>query len=149
SHALAKLRQRLGDPLFARTANGIQLTPYGERVALAARSALETLRTGLESNRPFDPRANERCFNLYANDVGQMVLLPRLIGFLRKEAPRASVKALPIPLTNPGAALSSGEVDIAVGIFDNLTTGFHQSFVLRERYVCVVRKNHPNFRKGM
>jgi DNA-binding transcriptional LysR family regulator len=149
SHALAKLRRQLGDPLFARAVKGIQLTPYGERVAIAARSALETLRTGLESNRAFDPRATDRRFNLYASDVGQMVLLPRLIEFLHKEAPRALVKALPIPLVNPGAALASGEVDVAFGFFDNLTSGFQQSFVFRERYVCAIRRNHPAFRRGM
>jgi DNA-binding transcriptional LysR family regulator len=34
SHALAKLRKQLGDPLFTRTTNGFQPTPYGERLEM-------------------------------------------------------------------------------------------------------------------
>jgi DNA-binding transcriptional LysR family regulator len=68
---------------------------------------------------------------------------------LKKEAPNANVRVAPIPLENPGAALSAGDVDLAFGFFDNLTTGFLQSFLFRERYVCAVRANHPKFRSGM
>src|SRR5437879_13705775 len=56
SHALAKLRKQLGDPLFTRTADGFLPTPYGERLGIAAREALDVLVAGLASNRPFDPR---------------------------------------------------------------------------------------------
>jgi DNA-binding transcriptional LysR family regulator len=149
SHALARLRKRVGDPLFTRTAGAFQPTPYGERLGIAAREALDVLIAGSASNRPFDPRTTTRRFTLYANDVGQTVLLPRLLAFLKKEAPGATVRASPIPLENPGAALVSGDVDAAVGFFDNLTTGFRQSLLFRERYVCVARANHPKFRTGM
>jgi len=149
SHALAKLRRQLGDPLFTRAGQGFQPTPYGERLGMAACEALDVLVAGLASNRPFDPRTTTRHFTLYANDVGQTVFLPRLLAFLRKEAPGATVRTAPIPLENPGAALSTGEVDVAVGFFNNLTTGFRQSLLFRERYVCVMRSNHPKFRGGM
>jgi DNA-binding transcriptional LysR family regulator len=149
SHALAKLRRQLSDPLFMRTGKGFQPTPYGERLGMAACEALDVLIAGLASNRPFDPRATTRNFTLYANDVGQLVLLPRLLAFFKKEAPGATVRACPIPVENPGGALSTGEIDVAVGFFDNLTTGFRQSLLFREHYVCVVRSNHPKFRSGM
>src|SRR5215471_6532961 len=149
SHALARLRKRVGDPLFTRSAGAFHPTPYGERLGIAAREALDVLIAGIASNRPFDPRTTTRRFTLYANDVGQMVLLPRLLAFLKKEAPGATVRTSPIPLENPGAALVSGDVDAAVGFFDNLTTGFRQSLLFRERYVCAVRANHPKFRTGM
>lgn len=149
SHSLAKLRKQLGDPLFTRTENGFQPTPYGERLGTAAREALDVLLAGIASNRPFDPRTAARRFNVYMSDVGQMVLLPPLLAFLKKEAPNATVRSVPIPLENPGLALSSADVDLAVGFFTNLTTGFRQSLLFRERYVCAVRVNHPSFRTGM
>ena len=61
SHALAKLRKQLGDPLFTRTQNGFQPTPYGERLGSAAREALDVLLAGLASNRPFDAQTTTRC----------------------------------------------------------------------------------------
>ena len=149
SHALAKLRKQLGDPLFTRAARGVQPTPYGERLGTAAREALDVLGAGLASNRPFDPRRSTRRFTFFANDVGQMVFLPRLVAFFKQEAPEATVRIAPIPLDNPGLALSSAEVDLAAGFFDNLTAGFMQAFLFRESYVCVVRANHPKFRAGM
>jgi DNA-binding transcriptional LysR family regulator len=149
SHALAKLRKQMGDPLFTRTANGFQPTPYGERLGIAAREALDLLVAGIASNRSFDPRTTTRRFTFYMSDVGQMVLLPRLLESLKRNAPGATVRSVPIPLENPGAALSSGEVDLAVGFFNNLTTGFVQTFLFRERYECIVRAGHPKFRNGM
>lgn len=149
SHALARMRNRAGDPLFTRTAGGFQPTPYGERLGAAAREALDVLMAGFATNPAFDPRTTTRRFTIYANDVGQTVLLPKLLAFLKKEAVGATIRASPIPLENPGAALAAGDVDLAVGFFDTLTTGFRQSLLFREHYVCAVRANHPNFRTGM
>jgi len=149
SHALARLRKEFGDPLFTRTSKGFQPTPYGERLGVAAQEAVAVLVAGIAFNREFDPRKTTRCFNFYANDVGQMVFLPKLVGHLKRAAPGATARVWPIPLENPGVYLSSGDVDVAVGFFDNLTTGFRQSFLFRERYVCIVRPKHPKFAKGM
>jgi DNA-binding transcriptional LysR family regulator len=149
SHALAKLRAQFDDPLFIRTPKGFQPTPYGERLGIAAQEAVAVLVAGITAGRKFDPRTTTRCFNLYASDVGQMVFLPKLLGYLGKVAPGASARVWPIPLEKPGLPLSSGDVDVAVGYFDNLTTGFRQSFLFRDRYVCVVRAAHPKFTKGM
>jgi DNA-binding transcriptional LysR family regulator len=55
SHALAKLRGQLGDPLFTRSGKGVEPTPYGERLGRAAREALDVLRAGLASKPQFDP----------------------------------------------------------------------------------------------
>lgn len=149
SHALARLRKRVGDPLFIRSNAGFYPTPYGERMAAAARAALDILMDGFASNEPFEPGATARRFNVYMSDVGQMVMLPKLLAFMRDKAPAASLRACPIPLEQPGAELASGEVDVAVGFFSNLAAGFRQSLLFRERYVCVVRSDHPNFRSGM
>ena len=149
SHALAKLRRQLGDSLFTRNGHGVQPTPFGERLGRAARESLDVLRAGLASNRPFDPATTSRRFNIYASEIGQMTFLPSLYGLLNKEAPGATVRFHDITVENSGAALSSGEVDFAVGFFDNLTTGFMRSFLNREHYVCAVRTGHPKFKKGM
>jgi DNA-binding transcriptional LysR family regulator len=149
SHALAKLRSQLGDPLFTRSGKGVEPTPYGERLGRAAREALDVLQAGLASKPQFDPVTTTRRFNICLTDVGQIVFLPSLLAFLAREAPGATVRVLSIPPDNPGAALSSGEVDFAIGPFSNLTSGFLRSFVIPERYVCIVRAGHPRFRTGI
>jgi DNA-binding transcriptional LysR family regulator len=149
SHALARLRKRVGDPLFIRSSAGFAPTPQGERLATAARAALNILLDGFASNEPFEPSQTARRFNVYLSDVGQMVFLPKLLALFDREAPAASLRACPIPLDAPGAALASGEVDLAVGFFTSLAAGFRQSILFRERYACVVRSDHPKFRNGM
>ena len=149
SHALAKLRTALGDPLFTRTQDGFQPTPFGARLGNASCEALDTLLAGLGSNDQFDPLTTTRVFSFFMNDVGQTVILPSLLKLLKQKAPGASARVLPVPLENPGAALSSGAVDFATGFFDNMNTGFYQNLVFHERYVCIVRANHPKFRSGM
>src|SRR5436190_11773432 len=149
SHALAKLRQQLGDPLFTRTRSGFQPTPCGTRVSTASCEAMDLLSASLASNDQFDPQTSSRAFRFYMNDVGQTVFFPRLLPFLKRNAPLVTLRVLPIPLDNPGAPMSAGEVDFAAGAFNNLTTGFFQHLVLRERHVCIVRCSHPRFREGM
>ncbi|MEQ1946986.1 MAG: LysR family transcriptional regulator [Bryobacteraceae bacterium] len=149
SHALTKLRDHLGDPLFIRGRTGVHPTPYGERVGTAARHALSVLSEGIAANQPFDPQVSRRRFNIYLSDVGQVVMLPRILAFLSKEAPHSSLRVCPVPVETPGIALASGEVDLAIGFFNNLTTGFHQNTLGQEHYVCMARAGHPLFRHGM
>jgi molybdate transport repressor ModE-like protein len=149
SHALAKLRQQLGDPLFTRTRDGLKPTPYGERLGKAASQAMDLLAEGLAATRTFDPKTTTRQFSFYLSDVGQMVLLPRLLAAVGEEAPAVTLRSAPIPLDDPAAPMISGEVDLAMGFFTNLTTGFRQTLLFRERYVCIVRADHPAFRSGM
>src|SRR5262249_18642757 len=149
SHALAKLRKTLGDPLFTRTQDGFEPTPFGARVGSASCEALDTLLAGLASNDQFDPLTTTRVFSFFMNDVGQTVFLPPLLKFLKQKAPGASARVMPVPLDNRGAALSSGSFHFAAGFFDNLPAGCFQRRLFQDRYVCIVRSRHPKFRTGM
>jgi molybdate transport repressor ModE-like protein len=149
SHALSKLRQQLGDPLFTRTRDGLKPTPYGERLGKYAGQALDLLAEGLATNCAFDPKTTTRQFTFFMSDVGQMVMLPKMLEIVRNEAPGVTLRSAPIPPDDPAAPMMSGEVDLACGFFTNLTTGFRQSLLFRERYVCIVHRDHPAFRSGM
>ena len=116
SHALAKLRVQFDDPLFTRTPKGFQPTPYGERLSTAAQEAVAVLVAGITSGRQFDPRTTTRCFNLYASDVGQMVLLPKLLGYLRKAAPGASAPGFAGPTRKAGITLEFGRCRCSGGL---------------------------------
>jgi DNA-binding transcriptional LysR family regulator len=149
SHAIARLRTKLGDILFIRTREGLKLTPRGTQVCEAACQAVETLTAALSSNQEFNPLSAVRVFRFFMNEIGQSVLLPPLLRYMKRNAPAASAHVMPVPLDDPGAALASGEADFAAGFFNNMTGGVYQSLVFRERYVCIVRSAHPKFRTGM
>ena len=149
SHALAKLRKIVGDPLFIASKGGLIPTPHGERIGAAAKEALRVLAVGFSEEPRFNPLTTTRRFSIYLSTVGQLTFLPALMAFLEREAPGLSIRAVTAPLESPGNALESGEVDIAVGVYDNLVGGFHQTPLGREPYVCLVRKDHPGFLSGM
>jgi len=149
SHALARLREELQDPIFVRTSEGMRPTPYGVRLATSVRDALQSLRSGLDRHPDFAPRTSTRTFNVIMSDVSQMLYLPRLLPRLSAEAPGVTLRVRALPPKAPHQILESGEVDLAVGAFSRLIAGCRQKRLYRERYVCVVRRDHPRFAQGM
>lgn len=149
SHALARLRAEVQDPIFIRTSEGMRPTPYGIRLTASVNDALRSLRTGLDRHPDFDPRTSTRTFNVIMSDVSQMLYLPHLLPRLSTEAPGVSFRVRALPAKAPHLALESGEVDVAVGAFSRLIAGCRQKRLYREQYVCVVRRDHPQFERGM
>lgn len=149
SHALARLRKELQDPIFIRTSEGMRPTPYGMRVAASVRDALHSLRAGMDKHSEFVPGTSRRTFNVIMSDVSQMLYLPGLLARLSAEAPGVTLRVRAVPAKAPHLILESGEVDLAVGTFTRLIAGCRQKRLYRERYVCVVRRDHPLFEHGM
>jgi DNA-binding transcriptional LysR family regulator len=149
SHALARLRRDLNDPIFVRTSEGMQPTPYGMKVAEAVHEVLRVLRNGLDRELEFDPETSTRAFNVFMSDVGQLLYLPKLLARLSKEAPNVTIHVRYLPARTPHLILESGEVDLAVGAFTALTSGCMQRRLYQSQYVCIVRKDHPAFVQGM
>src|SRR5437764_929170 len=108
SHALAKLRKKVADPLFTRGQDGFQPTPFGARLARASCEALDALHAGLAANDAFDPLTSARTFSFFMNDIGQTVFMPPLLKLLKTKAPGISARVLPVPLDNPGAPPNQG-----------------------------------------
>ena len=149
SHALARLREELQDPLFIRTCTGMRPTPYGVRLAASVREALQSLRAGLDRRSDFEPATSSRSFNVIMSDVSQMLYLPRLLARLSTDAPGITLRVHALPSSAPHLILESGDADLAVGAFSRLIAGCRQKRLYREQYVCVVRQDHPQFEQGM
>ncbi len=149
SHALARLRRDLEDPIFVRTSAGMRPTPYGIRLTAAVREALQVLRNGLDREQDFEPGSSKRTFNVFMSDFGQLLYLPPLLARLSSEANGITLRVRPLPEKAPHLMLESGEVDLAIGTFTTLISGCMQRRLFQDRYVCVVRKDHPAFEHGM
>jgi DNA-binding transcriptional LysR family regulator len=79
SVVLAQLRDHYGDPLFVRTAQGMQPTPRAKLIEPVLRQALQLLDQSLVRPAEFNPAEITRSFRICMTDVGQMTLLPRLL----------------------------------------------------------------------
>ncbi|MDL9998955.1 LysR family transcriptional regulator [Variovorax sp. J22P240] len=142
STMLNKLRAHFDDRLFARTAQGMQPTPYAQRLVVHVREVLSQLDQARGSRAGFDPGEARRNFRICMTDISEVVLLPGLLDHLRRVAPGVRIET-EIISTDSGRRLEDGEVDLAVGFMPQLDAGFYQQTLFMQNFVCLVAQNHP------
>src|SRR5213078_3956150 len=120
SNALSRLRGVLGDPLFVRTATGMDATPFARELAEPVRQALALLDSALAHGPGFDPATATRAFRFYMSDVGQVEFLPPLVERVQRVAPGVKLEAVAVDIEDIADALGSGALDVAVGFLPGL-----------------------------
>ncbi len=142
SHALGRLREAYGDPLFVRTQGGMRPTAKADRLAGAVHEALRLLDVARQEGRRHDPATSTRTFRLHMSDIGEAVFLPKLMHDLARNAPRAHIEVHQLDEKAIPQALESGRLDLALGYLAN-GDALRRAFLLHERYVVVMRRGHP------
>ena len=142
SVALSKLRHQFGDPLFVRTASGMEPTPFGEGLVRPVRTVLDALDVVLGHRDDFDPESSDRIFRICMTDISQLVLLPKLWQELRVSAPHIRIEISPLS-KDTAHRLESGAADLALGLMPQLDAGFYQQLLFRQNFVCMVGADHP------
>ena len=145
---LAKLRQRLGDPLFVRTPAGMLPTPRAQALIGPVREALEALQRLSTRDAPFDPAHAERSFRICMTDASHITLLPPLLAHVRALAPQVKLVAARID-ERTAEALQSGQADLALGYAPWLAAGFYQQALYAQDWVCLVNARHPRVKKTL
>jgi len=142
SRYLKQLRDHFGNQLFVRTRRGLEPTSLAISSAPAVSQALELYRTRLSGEPSFDPLTSDRDFHIAASDVGHLLVLPRVLEWVRELAPHVRFKAVPLGGEKLIARLETGEVDIAIGSFPALYAGVVEQTLFPEEYVCVVPRTY-------
>ena len=148
SSALGRLRRQLGDPLFVNTRSGMLPTPRALELAPAVTDALAMVRGALGSREAFDPRRTTRTLRVYMTDVGETVLLPKLMRHLHEHSPVIRLETAQLPASDLAVGLDTGDIDLAVGYVPQLRDKFRRSRLFEEHYVCMTRPDHPLGRRG-
>jgi DNA-binding transcriptional LysR family regulator len=141
SHALRRLRDRFGDPLFVRVANRMLPTDAAVRLHEPLDQAFELLNRTLQSGVVFDPRVTERTFRVAMSDIAEVYLLPRLINELSRISPFVRIHILPLFPDSLVSSMRSGEIDLAIGAMSD--KDLMCTDIIKDRYICLVRANHP------
>jgi len=95
SHALARLREVTGDPLFLRRGGRLAATPRAEAMAKPVREALHQLLDAVTEEAGFDPRTAAREFRMVMPDNIELITVPLLIGQLERIAPDVTLRVRP------------------------------------------------------
>ncbi|HSH99263.1 MAG TPA: LysR substrate-binding domain-containing protein [Reyranella sp.] len=145
SHALGRLRELFGDPLFVRRPHGLEPTPRALELAPRIEALIDMAGTVM-ARGGFDPARSERCFRLAAAEFVLALIGGPLIQALRRAAPRASFTVDFLQGAATLAALERGEFDLAIGEFLRLPAGVETEPLYRDRYCVVARRRHPTIR---
>ncbi len=145
---LGRLREQLHDPLFVRTPTGMAPTPQADSLIGPCREVLESLRRLTAWESDFVPATAQRRFRLCVSDASHITLLPRVLGYLRAEAPGVRLEAARID-GNTERALESGEADLAIGFVPWLGGGIYQQVLFPQDWVCLSSPRHPRIDGGL
>ncbi len=141
SHALGRLRDLFGDPLFVRHPKGVE--PTGRALALAP--AIADILNRAESvfaSPVFDP-GTACTFTIATIDLTVPTIIVPLIEHLRKIAPAIDLRVLPLDRRQVVAAFDRQEVDMAILNFSDPPARIARVPVLTDRYVGIARRGHP------
>ncbi|MCJ7590890.1 MAG: LysR family transcriptional regulator [Woeseiaceae bacterium] len=141
SHALNRLRDLLGDPLFVRSGNGLTPTKHAESLILPIREILENV--GRVFAPPaFDPATSTQTFRIGASDYAMMTVLPDLVRAVRLNAPDTRVEIRGVGEVSL-KQLESGEIDLLFWGAAPPTSPFVALELFRERFVGLMCARHP------
>jgi DNA-binding transcriptional LysR family regulator len=143
SHALARLRNALRDELFVRTPEGMEPTPYAERLVGPVRAALESLHTALDGAVPFDPETAERGFTLAMDNRAAVVLTAPLVAAVAAQAPGVQLYLRPSGTLDLAERLDRGDLDLAIGGLAAPAERFSDVRLFNNGFAAVVRRGHP------
>jgi DNA-binding transcriptional LysR family regulator len=148
SHALARIRDRLNDPLLVRAGRRMVLTPRDEQLRPQVRSLVEEATRVLSAAVPFSPRDLDRTFTVFTTDHVLLVLGPTVDRILHEEAPDVSLRFLP-SVIDDWIPLRDGAADLSVCILGHFPPEFRTRQLFTDRFVCVVRADHPRVGKRL
>lgn len=143
SHALARLRDIFGDPLFLRLPHGLQPTHRALELAPRIETLLDLTEELVGAKSRFEPELSDRLFRLAGNDLVCGLLAGPLIADLGSVAPRARLTFRFAVGDGAFQALRNDEIDLALGRIRSLPDGFDADNLVEEGFSVVAAKSHP------
>jgi len=148
SHALGRLRGMLNDPLFYRTAKGLEPTDRAKEILVQVEDGLSHLSSAISSQQQFVPGDSTRVFSMQVADYVSGFFLPSFSNRIRQEAPNITIDIVPF-------SISTESVWDRVDVQIRLTPGRLKPKLVRSRrlmaddVVVIMRPDHPSAAEPM
>jgi DNA-binding transcriptional LysR family regulator len=144
SAALKRLRLAAGDPLLVRSGLHLVATERGLEIRETLEVILAQLGAAFSPDSGFDPATTERCARIVGADCLGILFLPRIVEFVRRDAPRARIELCRMPGDDDvGRLLEEGGADVVIGNWPTPPGNLRVMPLLETDIVCVVRPGHP------
>jgi LysR family transcriptional regulator, mexEF-oprN operon transcriptional activator len=149
SHALKRLREVFGDPLFTRRADGMEPTARALEIAVEIATVLDTLADLVHTPSRFDPGKSKRLFRISANDLVGALLAGPLVADLKMHAPSARLRFRFAVGVDSLDMLRRDDIDLAIGFVGSLPDGFVAVPLIEEGFSVVARRDHPRVKRTL
>jgi DNA-binding transcriptional LysR family regulator len=146
SHALARLRTQLGDPLLVRAGQRMVPTARASSLRDRAASVVREARDMMSPSAPPDLRHLARTFQITASDHAVTMIGSALDRELRA-APAVNLH-ITSGRRDEVTQLRDGAIDLAIGVYDyspysDLPADLRMQQLYEDQFACVVRADHP------
>lgn len=144
SHALARLREMMNDPLFARSGHRMVPTALAEEIIAPVRRALSEIEGTFRRLHKFDLATSAREFRLgVRHHVVEATTLPGLAARAAALAPHLKISSVSNERDDLYGDLASGGLDLAIDVLLPHSEGLRHELLLSGRMVVVARQGHP------
>jgi DNA-binding transcriptional LysR family regulator len=147
SHALGRLRELFGDPLFIREGRRMVPTPLARSLMQPVRRALHSLEVTLNESQRFDPATTQRHFHIAIRDVLEAMVLPPLLARVEAEAPSVDISAIRVDRRSFESELAAGSLDAVLDVLLPMSEDIRHQRISVDRLVVVARRHHPATQK--
>lgn len=141
SHALKRLRELVGDPLFIRSKDGLLLTARAESLAAQIHEILNRVDSLFKTDE-FDALTTTQRFRVGASDYSMIVIMPCILNELRRLAPFASLDIIQVN-TNLLTDIEAGKIDCSFWGAGPITEPFISHKLFEDRHIGLICENHP------
>lgn len=143
SHALARLRTMFDDRLLVRVSKGMEATPKAEELLPKVKNFIRSAEEVFFRQDSFHLALTERTVHISSTDYAEKLILPDLLGIMKKACPMVQVKCSDVLGSLPKLAMERGEVDLAIaGFFGDLPDGFYKQRIFKDQFAVLSRRGH-------
>lgn len=143
SGMLTRLRESFDDPLFVRAQRGMVPTLRGEQLAAPVKQLLSDIEHLLRP-QAFDPATADMTVSIASTDYALRAVVVPFLNALRTQAPNIRVAVQAVDAQQLAGQLDRGDIDLALVTPQSTAPGLHAAALFDERYVCVMRADHPD-----
>ncbi|MEB6381099.1 LysR family transcriptional regulator [Leclercia adecarboxylata] len=143
SGMLTRLRDYFADPLFIRVPHGMVPTTRAEELAAPVKRILAEIDVLLQPVE-FSPSTAELIFTVAATDYALRAVIVPFLAALKTRAPAVRLRVVPVEPDRLTAQLEQGKIDVALLTPETTPGELHTRALYDERYVCMMRADHPD-----
>jgi DNA-binding transcriptional LysR family regulator len=149
SHAMARLRVTFDDPLFNRIPHGVEPTPRALEIYRGIETLMDAAQKVFDSVEIFSPLELTRQFRIGLPEHLLSTFAADIVELCHRDAPSASIDFNLLYGPDALSAVQRGEIDLAIGCFDQPAAPGDHELLFSDEYVLAARRDHPQIQSPL